>query len=347
MRVWIGRVLLFWICLAGAVGAETAQTHQATDVPLDLREASGTKRAWLEAFGGPDETFSYTTALLAEEDEFRIIQVTFPSAMHTPFPMNDSVPGELYLPKHPAKGADGRMPAAIVLDILDGRAVLPRMTARVLAARGVAAFYFPMPYYNTRRPPQNAHFELLDKDPREYIVPPLRQMVMDARRAKVILAGRSDIDPHRIGITGISLGGIMASLAAGVDGTFYRVAPVLAGGDMATLIFHAREMRGLKKILEKHDIDRDAAAALLAPVEPLNFADRIDPHSCLMINADHDEVIPSTATLALSKAIGSPTLLWMPAGHYTGVLFLPNMQQRVADFMLGQKVDALEVVPKK
>src|SRR5207245_6363401 len=122
------------------------------------------------------------------EEDFRIIQVTFPSPMKTPFEMNNTVPAELYLPKRPALGADGKMPAAIVLDILDGRAILPRMTARVLAARGVAAMYFPMPYYNTRRPPENAHFKLLDEDPRRYLIPPLRQLVMDVRRAKAVLA---------------------------------------------------------------------------------------------------------------------------------------------------------------
>src|SRR5205807_187187 len=111
-----------------------------------------------------------------------------------------------------------------------------------------------------------------------------------------------------------SLGGIMTSLAAGVDGEFYRVAPVLAGGDLAALIFHAREMRDLRRMLESHGVDRDAAAKLLAPVEPLNFAGRIDPKSCLMINAGQDEVIPRAATMSLWKAVGGPTLLWMPTG---------------------------------
>src|SRR5206468_3012767 len=80
-----------------------------------------------------------------------------------------------------------------------------------------------------------------------------------------------------------------------------------------------------------------------APVEPLNFAKRIDPKSCLMINAGQDEVIPKTATRELWKAVGSPTLLWMPTGHYSCVLFLPNAQQKVADFLLGQDVKTLEL----
>jgi dienelactone hydrolase len=341
----VGRMVLVasWlICSVAALGGETGK-FQATDQPLNLRGASGELAEWLKGFDHPVETFGYVVTPLSEESDFRVLQVTFPSPMDTPFPENKNVPGELYVPKKPALGADGRMPGAVVLDILDGRAILPRMTARVLASRGVAAFYFPMPYYNARRPPGNAHFKLLEEDPRQYLTPPMRQVVMDVRRAKAILASRPEIDPKRIGVTGISLGGIMTSLSAGVDGEFYRVAPVLAGGDLATLIFHAREMRDLRKVLESHGVDRDAAAKLLAPVEPLNFATRIDPKTCLMINAGQDEVIPKTATMDLWKAFGNPTLLWMPTGHYSCVLFLPNAQQKVADFLLGMDVKTLEL----
>jgi cephalosporin-C deacetylase-like acetyl esterase len=165
---------------------------------------------------------------------------------------------------------------------------------------------------------------------------------MDARRAKAILATRPEIDPKRIGITGISLGGIMTTLCAGVDGEFYRVAPIMAGGDLATITFHCREMRGLRQILIDRGIAKEDFAKLIAPADPLTYASRIDPASCLMINASLDEVIPKITTLALRKMIGDPTILWMPTGHYTCALFLPNAEQKVAEFMLGQDVKSLD-----
>ena len=75
---------------------------------------------------------------------------------------------------------------------------------------------------------------------------------------------------------------------------------------------------------------------------PFNFAGRIDPKTCLMINASNDEVIPKATTLALRKMIGDPTILWMPSGHYSSALFLPNTEQKVADFMLGREVTTLD-----
>src|SRR6185437_14868057 len=113
---------------------------------------------------------------------------------------------------------------------------------------------------------------------------------------KAILASRTEIDAAHISITGISLGGIMTSLAAGVDGTFDRVVPILAGGDLARLIFHAPEMRRLRAELIARGVTPEQLEKVLACVEPLHFASRIDPRRCLMINASTDEVIPRLAT---------------------------------------------------
>jgi dienelactone hydrolase len=328
---WIGIVLLL-------ARSATADVHDAVDLPLNLKGATGQTAEWLKSFAADPATFHYTREAAVESDGLRICNLTFPSPMNTPFESNNSVPAELYLPAH----SEGKLPAAIVLDILDGRAILPRMMARALAQRGVAALYFPMPYYNARRPKETESLrQLVEQDPK-LVLSPLRQTVMDVRRAKAILATLPEIDAHKIGITGISLGGIMTTLAAGVDGEFYRVAPVLAGGDVATIVFHCREMSRVRKLLIERDVTRDALAALVAPVEPLNFAARIDPRTCLMINADADDVIPKSCTDALRRTIGDPTLLWMPGGHYSAALFLPNVEQKVADLMLGKEVTTLD-----
>ena len=165
---------------------------------------------------------------------------------------------------------------------------------------------------------------------------------MDIRRAKAILASQPEIDPHQLGITGVSLGGIVTALAAGVDGTFDRVVPILAGGDIAALTFSTRETRRMRGKLEAKGIDQKQLEAKFAPVEPLTFARRIDPAKCLMINAANDEVIPRLLTEKLAGAIGAPTLLWLPAGHYSAILYMPTIQNTTASFLLGNKVDRLQ-----
>lgn len=313
------------------------RTYSATDLPLRLDGATGEERAWLESFDVPQRSFNYTLQLIEDGDTIQVYRLVFDSPFTSPFPENNVVPAELYLPKQ----REGKVPSAIVLDIMYGSAVVPRGLARGLAGQGVAAVYLPMAYYNARRPKGNAHIQWIDAEPARALQP-IRQTVMDIRRAKSILASRPEIDPARIGITGVSLGGIMTSIAAGVDGHFWRVCPILAGGDLPDMIFHARETRKVKENLLAKGLDEQKLQPIMAPVEPLHFANRIDSTHCLMINAAQDEVIPKPCTMALWTAIGKPALFWLPSGHYGAALYLPTIKQTAIDFLKGQPVTRLE-----
>lgn len=317
--------------------ATPVQTMNAQDLPLRVDGATGEMSQWLKAFEIPPRRFDYTLQQVEDDDWFTVYRLVFASPVKSPFPENNIVPAEFYVPKRRA----GPAPAAIVLDIMHGNAIVPRSMARGMAAQGVAAVYMPMAYYNARRPKGDAHIRWIDEDPARALEP-IRQTVLDIRRAKSILATRPEIDPHRIGITGVSLGGIMASLAAGVDGEFWRVCPILAGGDIANIIFHAPETRKVRAKLVEKGFDQQKLEPVMAPVEPMHFAARIDPARCLMINARRDEVIPRDCTLDLWHAIGKPTLLWLPSGHYTAALYLPTIKQTAIDFLKGKPVQKLE-----
>jgi dienelactone hydrolase len=313
------------------------QQGVAEDQSIDLHGADGDLAQWLKAFDIKPGHFDYTIQLRLEDDFVLGYRVRFPSPVTSPWPENNVVPAEFYLPRHPK----GKIRAAIVLDILAGNAVLARAMARGLAEGGVAALYMPMAYYSTRRPKSDPHFRVLERDPLRTI-DVFRQSVMDIRRAKAILASRAEIDAGHVSITGISLGGIMTSLAAGVDGTFDRVVPILAGGDIADLMFHSPETRRLRTELDARGITPQQLAKDFAGIEPLHFASRIDPRRCLMINASADEVIPRVATDALAKAIGAPQVLWAPAGHISCIVFLPAIRQTTVRFISGQAVDKIE-----
>ncbi|HEY2584633.1 MAG TPA: alpha/beta hydrolase family protein [Tepidisphaeraceae bacterium] len=313
------------------------ETLTAQDLPLRVDGAAGDTARWLKAFEIPPRQFDYTLQRVEDDERFTAYRLVFASPVKSPFPENNIVPAEFYIPRH----SSGAVPAAIVLDIMYGNAIVPRGLARGLAAQGVAAVYMPMAYYNARRPKGDAHIRWIDEDPARSLEP-IRQTVLDIRRARAILASRPEIDPDRIGITGVSLGGIMASLAAGVDGEFWRVCPILAGGDLANMIFHAPETRKVRAKLVDKGFDQQKLEPIMAPVDPLHFAGRIDPARCLMINARRDEVIPNDCTLALWQAIGKPTLLWLPSGHYTAAWYLPTIKQTAIDFLKGEPVQKLE-----
>lgn len=319
--------------------ASPVQTCTAVDLPLDLAGATGDLARRLGPFNLPVTHFQYTLQLIDDgaDDNVRVWRLTFPSPFVSPFPQNNTVPCEYYQPRH----FEGKMRSAIVLDIMAGNAVVPRGLARGLASQGIAALYVPMAYYNSRRPTDRGHVRWMEDQPGRLIDPP-RQTVMDIRRAKAILTSRAEIDPGQISIMGVSLGGIVASMAAGIDGHFARVVPILAGGDLAAMTFHAPETRRASQRLLDKGIDRQKLEALMAPVEPLNFASRIDPRRCLMINASKDEVIPRQCTMALWQAIGKPQILWLPSGHYSAAWFMPTIKQTAIDFLKGKPVRELE-----
>jgi len=319
--------------LPAAKPTAPAETVACKDQPLDLRDAKGDLLDHLRRFDYPPQDFEYTIQLVAEEEQFRVYRVTYTSPFDTPWPENNTVPAEYYVPRGEASDQEKKYPAAIVLDIMDGSAILPRMMARSAAQNGVVALYIPMPCYNDRRPPGDPHEDLLRENP-AHAADGLRQTVFDVRRAKAILASRPEVDASRVGITGISLGGIMTSLAAGVDGTFARVCPILAGGDVATITFHANESRKLRRAMQEKGITRDYAAEhIFGPVDPVTFASRIGAERCLMINASKDEVIPKATTLALNEAAGKPPIVWISGTHYSAVGYFPVMQKTVIEFL--------------
>ena len=95
----------------------------------------------------------------------------------------------------------------------------------------------------------------------------------DIRRTIDLLASRPEIDPERIGITGISLGGIIAATAAGAEPRLHRAGLILAGGDLLTIIYHARETRPLAAMLQKlPPQERADVEAKIAARDPLRFA---------------------------------------------------------------------------
>lgn len=335
--------------LAAPATQPAAQTEnfQAADQPLKVDGADGDLARWLKPFEKTPETFSCTVQLMADEDTLLFYRLVFPSSVNSPWPQNNVVPCELYLPKGQPGQAQAKIPAAIVLDILDGSAVVPRLLARGLAEQGVAALYVPMACFGARRPPGNVHLRRMADDP-QLAIENIRQTVLDIRRAKAILVSRPDVDPRRLAITGVSMGGIITSLAAGVDGEFSRVVPILAGGDLAEIIFTGRrETRLMRDAMIAKGMSREDAEHFLAPIDPLSFASRIAPGSCMMINAANDEVIPKATTMALFHAIRSPQILWEPMGHYSSVWYLPKIRQGAIDFIKGLKVESLDAEVQK
>ena len=67
---------------------------------------------------------------------------------------------------------------------------------------------------------------------------------MDVRRAADFLRSRPEVDPSRVGVTGISLGAIVGSTTAGVDGRFAKAVLTIGGGDLARILAYSAVLGG-------------------------------------------------------------------------------------------------------
>lgn len=280
--------------------------------------------------------FDYRSKLLREGKAMRIARLTFPSPVTTEITENNTVHAEYFQP-----AGKGPYPACVVLHILGGDFLLAETVATHLAQHGVASLFVKMPYYGERRRKDSTK-RMISEDPRESVAG-MTQGVLDIRRAAAWLASRSEVDPARLGITGISLGGIMSALAAAGEPRLANVAVVLGGGDFADILWanethRAQEFR--KRWLAAGET-RESFREVVNQIDPATYGHLLKGRRVLMIAGKNDEIIPPSSARALWESIGrEPELVWLDAGHYTAAKYLPQELVRLDLFFNGKGANA-------
>ena len=169
-------------------------------------------------------------------------------------------------------------------------------------------------------------------DDLEEINDTLQQAAIDSRQAMDWIETRPELDASRIGIFGISMGGIRAAFLAPLDSRIRAAVIGLAGGDLPYIIAHSKEngiVHRRTPYLEKHGITQDAFEQKLRATltcDPLTVASSIDPHKVLLVLATFDTCVPSKKGFELRRAMGKPETLIVPTGHYTALLYLPYIK---------------------
>ncbi|HWE38222.1 MAG TPA: dienelactone hydrolase family protein [Isosphaeraceae bacterium] len=281
-----------------------------------------------EVFRLKEGTFVYELEPIRTTERYTVSKLRFPSPIDAVDDENDTVHAEYFRPS-----VAGRRPAVVVLHILGADFALSRYLAARLADRGVAALFVQLPYYGNRRPKGTSKRFLSDDVKRS--VGAMRQGVCDVRRAAAWLAGRPEVDPERIGVAGISLGGIVAADAAAADPAIRSAVILLAGGDLAEILWNMPEpaarrarQRWIDAGLTKGDL-----RAVTEPLDPLTYADRLVGKRVLMMAGRTDEVIPPASARALWEKAGRPPIHWYDCGHYSAAGFLlPAIREAVAFF---------------
>lgn len=225
------------------------------------------------------------------------------------------------------KGAEGPVPLMIVMPPTGGPYEIMLYFGRYFAERGYACMVL-------RR---RARFFNPDHG-LAYHKALFRQTVIDIRRAIDWAVAQPGVDGGRVGILGVSLGGILSQLAMQADERVDAGAILISGQDLPLILKesgYTTVRRFKKSLLERYGVGEEElleiAAKEFAPVDPKSYPGRIDPESILMISGRYDNIVPPVVTRAAWENLGHPSLVWIPTGHYTSFFYRGLSMGRIFD----------------
>jgi len=220
----------------------------------------------------------------------------------------ENVPAYLFIPKMNAE----RYPCIFFLHGYGGSKDDSLLPAAAFVAAGFAVFAPDMQFHGDRAQAGKDMFSTDLLDDRAAMI----QTIVDCRRGIDFLETRSEIDAKRIGFVGVSLGGILGAVLAGVDQRFKAVVLIVAGGDWASLLLKS-EIDAARKIREAFPhLTSLQVNELMAPLDPISYIGRISPTPLLMENGRQDTIVPPECSKKLFEAAGEPKHIdWYDAGH--------------------------------
>ena len=222
--------------------------------------------------------------------------------------------------------APGKTPVVLVLPMAGGGYTIERHFANYFANRGYAAVIVQR--------------ERLAKDQQliENLNSMMHRMVVDHKRVIDWLETQPDVDASKLGLFGISLGGIKGAILTPVEPRIQAAMIGLAGGDVPYILAHSTEP-GLTKrrdeFLKQRNLTVEEAEVQIRQLitrDPLVYAPYVDPQKVLLVIARYDTVVPTEKGLLLKEKMGNPETIMLPSGHYTAALSIPYIKSQAFEF---------------
>jgi dienelactone hydrolase len=194
-------------------------------------------------------------------------------------------------------------PGIVLMHGMPGNARSTAAYARLLAQFGAVVIAIDAPF--ARRPGDPVRF--ITQDRVEQI-----KLIKDLQRAVDVLRGQANVDDERVAYVGISYGGAMGALFAGIERRIKAVVLVVPDGGLVSHFTGPEDFAfmGSLSCATRLNWFRD-----MAPIEPIRFI----PHAStalLLQNGRLDNLVPAADAETLHSAVPQPrTIRWYDAGH--------------------------------
>jgi dienelactone hydrolase len=306
---------LILVCL-GVLGLFLASCSPGSQVPEPTREAqSSSARAAdnpLSYIRSDDPAassdFFETNRLLFEydreasldiqevssrmEDGLSVIEVTYAS------PQGGRVPATLMVPQGTGPFAGLVMQRSMELEF-----------GMRYAHYGAVVIYVDPPSFRPQDTGPRGILTFTEQDREEQI-----QLIIDLRRAIDLLMARPDVDPERIAYLGVSYGGTMGGLLAGIEKRLQAYVLVVGDGGLVT---HVTNPENLTMSLNEFSEEYGAWIDDMWPIEPIHYVNHASPTPLLFQNAVRDQYVNVEDAIRYQDTAGEPKqVIWYDSEHW-------------------------------
>lgn len=262
----------------------------------------------------------FTEKVLKHKEKYTLKRIEFPSTSNI-LPYNHTICIDYY-----DVHSDHEKPVIMVLPVLGGKNRIAKAFATYFAENGYASIVV----HRQSKYKDNIQLETLNDT--------FRQIVLDHKQALDWIEKQPDIDRRKIGVFGVSMGGIKSALISALDDRIRASVIALAAGDLPYVLSFSDEegiVKRRNRILSENKLTLDQFHGQLSKAiscDPMYFAPYMDAKKVLMILAIFDSTVPYAKGVELREQMGSPETIYLFAGHYTSFLYIDYIKAQSMRF---------------
>jgi uncharacterized protein len=177
------------------------------------------------------------------------------------------------------------------------------------AEYGAVVIYVDPPSFRPQDTGARGILTFTEQDREEQI-----QLIIDLRRAIDLLMARPDVDPERIAYLGVSYGGAMGGLLAGVDHRLKACVLIVGDGGFVTHETNPENLNmPINEFFKVYMVWIDA----MWPIEPIHYVSHASPTPLLFQNAIRDPYVNVEDAVRYQAAASEPKhVIWYDSEHW-------------------------------